>query len=122
MTSARLTTTAVAIAVLTITAACSRATSEPSADGTGASSASSTTSKPLTDFIENEYYSFATPGGQIQCRVRDESLACQFEGDGNSLTVADSALCSSGTDRNRARPSSRARGSTRRTRWTTGSR
>jgi hypothetical protein len=91
MTSARLTTTAVAIAVLAITTACSRASSEPPADGTGALSASSTTSKPLTDFIE--YYSFATPGGQIQCRVRDESLACQFEGDGDSLTVADSALC-----------------------------
>jgi len=104
-TSARRAMTAVAIAVLAITTACSRASSEPPADGTGASSASSTTSetapasaapvvsRPLTDFIENEYYSFATPGGQIQCRVRDESLACQFEGDGDSLTVADSALC-----------------------------
>ena len=51
-------------------------------------------SRPLTDFIEDEYYySFATPSGQIQCRVWDESLACQFEGEGDSLTVADSALC-----------------------------
>jgi hypothetical protein len=104
-TSARLTTTAVAIAVLAITTACSRASSEPPADGTGESSASSTSetapasippavSRPLTDFFENAYYhSFATPGGQIQCRIGDDSLACQFEGNGDSLTVADSALC-----------------------------
>jgi hypothetical protein len=105
-TSTRHATTAVAIAVLAITTACSRASSEPAADGTGESSASSATSetapasipptvsRPLTDFVENAYYySFATPGGQIQCRVGDESLACQFEGDGDSLTVADSALC-----------------------------
>jgi hypothetical protein len=105
-TSTRRATTAVAIAVLAITTACSRASSEPSADGTGESPASSTTSetapasiaptvsRPLTDFVENaNYHSFATPGGQIQCRVGDESLACQFEGDGDSLTVADSALC-----------------------------
>jgi hypothetical protein len=105
-TSARLTTTAVAIAVLAITTACSRAASEPHADGTGESSASSTTSetartsippavsRPLTDFVEDAYYhSFATPGGQIQCRVGDASLACQFEGGGDSLTVADGVLC-----------------------------
>jgi hypothetical protein len=105
-TSTRRATTAVAIAVLALTTACSRASSEPPADGTGESSASSTTSetartsiapavsRPLTDFVENEYYhSFATPGGQIQCRVGDESLACQFEGDGDSLIVVDSALC-----------------------------
>ncbi len=105
-TSTRRATTAVAMAVLASTAACSRASSEPPADGTGESSTSSTTSetartssapavsRPLTDFVENEYYhSFATPGRQIQCRVGDESLACQFEGDGDSLTVADSALC-----------------------------
>jgi hypothetical protein len=104
-TSARLSTTAVAIAVLAI-AGCSHTPSESRGDASVASSASSTTSetapasiapvvsRPLTDFIENAYYhSFATPGGQIQCRVGDESLACQFEGDGNSLTVADSALC-----------------------------
>jgi hypothetical protein len=105
-TMTRRATAAVAIAVLAITTACSRASSAPPADGTGESSASSTTSetapasiaptvsRPLTDFLEDEYYySFATPGGQIQCRVGDESLACQFEGDGDSLTVADSALC-----------------------------
>jgi hypothetical protein len=103
-TSTRRSAAAVAIAVLAITTACSRASSEPHADGTGESSASSTTSettrtsiapavsRPFTDFIENEYYhSFATPGGQIQCRVGDESLACQIEG--ASITVADSALC-----------------------------
>lgn len=102
-TSPRRATAAVAIAVLAITTACSRASSEPPADGTGESSTTSETartsiapavSRPLTDFVENAYYhSFATPGGQIQCRVEDESLACQFEGDGDSLTVADSALC-----------------------------
>lgn len=103
-TSTRRATTAVAFAVLAITTACSRASSEPPADGTGESSASSTTSetartsiapavsRPLTDFIEDEYYySFATPGGQIQCRVGDKALACQVKG--ASLTVADSALC-----------------------------
>jgi hypothetical protein len=103
-TSTRRATTAVAIAVLAIATACSRASSEPPADGTGASSASSTTSeaapasaapvvsRPLTDFIEDEYYySFATPGGQIQCRFGDHSLACQVTG--GSPTVADSALC-----------------------------
>src|SRR4051812_43263550 len=104
-TSARRATVAVAFAVLASTTACSRGSSEPPADGTGESSASSTTSeaartstasagsRPLTDFVEDEnYHSFATPGGQIQCRVGGESLACQFEGDGDSLTVADSAL------------------------------
>jgi hypothetical protein len=98
--------TAVAIALLAITTACSEASSAPPAEGTGESSASSTTSetartsiappvsRPLTDFVENAYYhSFATPGRKIQCRIGDESLACQFEGDGDSLTVADSALC-----------------------------
>jgi hypothetical protein len=103
-TSTRRATTAVAIAVLAVTTACSRASSEPPADGTGESSASSTTSetartsiapavsRPLTDFIEDEYYySFATPGGQIQCRFGDHSLACQVTG--ASPTVADSALC-----------------------------
>jgi hypothetical protein len=105
-TSTRGATTAVAIAVIAIATACSRVSSEPPADASGESSASSTTSetagtsiapavsRPLTDFVENAYYhSFATPGGQIQCRVGDDSLACQFEGDGDSLTVADSALC-----------------------------
>jgi hypothetical protein len=103
-TSTRRATTAVAIAVLAITTACSRASSEPPADGTGESSSTTSetartsiapaVSRPLTDFIEDEYYhSFATPGDQIQCRVGDEALACQFEGDGDSLTVADSALC-----------------------------
>jgi hypothetical protein len=105
-TSARLTTTAVAIAVLAITTACSRASSAPPADGTGESSASSTTSetapasipptvsRPLTDFIEDEYYySFATPSGQIQCRFGDHALACQVDGASTSFTVADSALC-----------------------------
>jgi hypothetical protein len=105
-TSTRRATAAVAIAVLAITTACSRESSEPPADGTGESSPSSTTSettrtsiapaesRPLTDFVETAYYhSFATPGGHIQCRIGDESLACQFEGDGDSLTVADSALC-----------------------------
>jgi hypothetical protein len=64
-TSAPFATTVVAIAVLAITTACSRASSEPPADGTGESSASSTTSetartsiapavsRPLTDFIED---------------------------------------------------------------------
>lgn len=101
-TSARLATGA--IAVLAITTACSRASSEPPADGTGESSASSTTSetapasipptvsRPLTDFIEDEYYySFATPSGRIQCRFGDGALACQTEG--GPATVADSALC-----------------------------
>ena len=103
-TSTRRETTAVAIAVLAITTACTRASSEPPADGeSSASSATSETARtsiapavprPLTDFVENAYYhSFATPGGQIQCRVGDDALACQFEGDGDSLTVADSALC-----------------------------
>jgi hypothetical protein len=105
-TSTRRATAAVAIAVLAILTACSHGSSAPAADGTGESSASSTTSetartstapavsRPLTDFVENEYYhSFATPGGHIQCRVGDESLACQFEGNGDSLTVADGVLC-----------------------------
>ena len=65
-TSTRRATTAVAMAVLASTAACSRASSEPPADGTGESSTSSTTSetartsiapavsRPLTDFVEND--------------------------------------------------------------------
>jgi hypothetical protein len=93
-TSTRRATTAVAIAVLAITTACSRASSEPPADTSETAPASipPDVSRPFTDFVENAYYhSFATPGGQIQCRVGDESLACQIEG--ASLTVADSALC-----------------------------
>ena len=103
-TSARRSSTAVAIAVLAVTTACSRASSAPPADGTGESSVSSTTSetartstapavsRPLTDFVENAYYySFATPSGQIQCRVGDGALACQTEG--GPPAVADSALC-----------------------------
>ena len=102
-TSARLVTTAVALAVLAAIAGCSRAPSEPTAGATVESSASSTApasiapavSRPLTDFVEDAYYySFATPGGQIQCRFGSmpiiESLACQT---GGVDTVADSALC-----------------------------
>lgn len=102
-TNARLGTTAVAIAVLATIAGCSRMPFESTAGATVESSASSTTSdtapapiapavsRPLTDFVEDAYYySFATPGGQIQCRVGDEALACQTAG---VDTVADSALC-----------------------------
>jgi hypothetical protein len=102
-TSARLRTTAVAIAVLATIAGCSRTPSEFTAGATVESSASSTmsdtapasiapaVSRPLTDFADRSYYSFETPGGQIQCRVVDGTLACQTEG--RSYTVADSALC-----------------------------
>jgi hypothetical protein len=88
--------TAVVLAVLAITAGCSRASAEPAADTTSEPPAPSTTSdtavsRPLTEFVEDAYYhSFATPGGQIQCRVGDGSLACQT---GGVDTVADSALC-----------------------------
>lgn len=100
--SERIGTTAVAIAVLATIAGCS-VPSEPSAGATVESSAPSPTSdtapasiapavsRPLTDFVEDAYYhSFATPGGQIQCRVGDGALACQT---GGVDTVADSALC-----------------------------
>jgi hypothetical protein len=102
--SERLGTTAVAIAVLVTIAGCSRMPFEPTAGATVESSASSPTSetapasiapavsRPLTDFVENAYYySFATPSGQIQCRVGDGALACQTEG--GPPAVADSALC-----------------------------
>jgi hypothetical protein len=100
-TSARLRTTAVAIAVLAI-AGCSHTPSESRGDASVASSASSSShtapasiapavSRPLTDLADGSYYSFGTPGGQIQCRVVDGTLACQTEG--RSYTVADSALC-----------------------------
>jgi hypothetical protein len=100
--SARLGTTAFAIAVLATIAGCSRTPFESTAGATVESSASNTTSvtapasiapavsRPLTDFVEDAYYySFATPSGRIQCRVGDEALACQTEGH----AVADSALC-----------------------------
>lgn len=86
-------TTAVAIAVLAVTAACSHTSAEPPADTTDESPApiAPVVSRPLTDFVENAYYhSFATPGGQIQCRFGDGALACQT---GGVDTVADSALC-----------------------------
>jgi len=103
-TSARVGTIAVAVAVLAIIAGCSRMPSEPTAGATVESSASGPTSetapgsiapavsRPLTDFVEDAYYySFATPGDQIQCRVGDGALACQTQG--RPPAVADSALC-----------------------------
>jgi hypothetical protein len=107
-TSACLGTTAVAIAVLATIAGCSRAPFESTAGATVESSASSTTSntapapiapavsRPITDFVEDAYYySFATPSGQIQCRVDrggdDHALACQTEG--RMPAAADSVLC-----------------------------
>ena len=45
---------------------------------------------PASDFVEEEWHSFATPSKRIQCRAVDRSFACQTE---DAHTVATSDLC-----------------------------
>lgn len=47
--------------------------------------------RPLSDFAEDSFYSFALPGGQIQCRVVDGGLNCQTEEP--VYSVSNRALC-----------------------------
>jgi hypothetical protein len=70
----------------------SSASSAPSAEaGTQALPEPAAAARPLSDFAEDQFYSFALPGGQIQCRVVDGNLNCQTEEP--IYSVSDSALC-----------------------------
>lgn len=118
---ARLGATAVAgVALAAAIAGCSG--SSPSADAPAVAStdavsssapATPATPRPLSDFVDpaepgqdppaTPRHSFAMPGGEIQCRMLDGSLACQT--DQHPHTVADGALCGfyPGEEQGRAR-------------------
>ena len=89
---------AAAVAALALTAMGAGCSSEDTSHGSTATASTPTSSEqtpveapdvvaptaaptaaplPASDFIEEDWHSFATPSGRIQCRAVDRSFACQ---------------------------------------------
>jgi hypothetical protein len=77
---------AAAVAALALTAMVAGCSSEDTAYGSTATASTPTSSEqtpvadaplPASDFVEEDWHSFATPSKRIQCRAVDHSFACQ---------------------------------------------
>lgn len=77
---------AAAVAPLALTAMVAGCSSEDTAYGSTATASTPTSSEqtpvadaplPASDFVEEDWHSFATPSKRIQCRAVDHSFACQ---------------------------------------------
>ena len=106
---------AAAVAALALTAMVAGCSSENTAHGSTATASTPTSSEqtpvadapdvaaplPASDFVEEDWHSFATPSKRIQCRAVGHSFACQTAFTG---TVATDDVCGfySGLEESRA--------------------